>query len=144
MAQPRDPKKGSKQSGVRGPGGPPPPPTSGKQAGRNAPSPRLPAADQGSGFQQALARRSRPALLWMSRLPRWIIVVTPAILLFLGLIQTGRWAWLGGLLLLLVAALLGWLTALSWPRITTGQRLARTVIVAALIGVAILKFMGRF
>lgn len=144
MAQPRDPKKGSKQPGVRGPGGPPPPPTSGaKQSGRGTPSPRQ-GADQGSEFQQTLARRSRPALLWLSRLPRWIVVVTPAVLLFLGLIQTGRWAWLGGVLLLVVAALLGWLTALSWPRITTGQRLARTVIVAALVGVAILKFMGRF
>ena len=66
------------------------------------------------------------------------------LLLFLGLIQTGKWAWVGGLLLLLVAALLGWLTALSWPRITLGQKFARGLIVVALLGVAALKFMGRF
>ena len=147
MAQPRDPKKGSKPSGVRGPGGPPPPPSTGRpaaQPGRPAKAAPPPNVEQGTGFQQALARRSRPALLWMSHLPRWVVVVTPALLLFLGLIQTGKWAWVGGLLLLLVAALLGWLTALSWPRITLGQKFARGLIVVALLGVAALKFMGRF
>ena len=64
MSQPRDPKTGSKQPGVRGPGGPPPPPKGGQQSGRSTPTGRS-SADAGSGFQEALARRSRPALLWM-------------------------------------------------------------------------------
>ena len=91
----------------------------------------------------AFERASFPLLQTLHSLPRWLVVVTPAILLFVGLVAAGPFRWIGGLLLLLTAALLGWLTALSWPRIAGGQKLVRTVIVVALIGLAILKFAGR-
>ena len=80
----------------------------------------------------------------MHALPRWVVVIAPAILLFLGLILTGPVAWVGGILLLLVAAFLGWLTALSWPAITGSARFLRVIVVLALVGVAVFKFMGRF
>jgi hypothetical protein len=86
---------------------------------------------------------SFPILQVLHRAPRWVVVITPAILLFLGLVAAGPFRWIGGILLLLTAALLGWLTALSWPRIAGGQRVLRTVIVLALIGLAFLKFLGR-
>ena len=56
-------------------------------------------------------------------MPRWLIVVAPAILLFGGLILTGPLAWLGGILLFVVWLFLAWLTALSWPALDA--RLAR-------------------
>ena len=46
-------------------------------------------------------------------------------------------------LLLFTAALLGWLTALSWPRVAGAQKFIRVVIVLALVGMAVLKFIGR-
>jgi hypothetical protein len=66
------------------------------------------------------------------------------VLLFLGLILSGPWAWLGGIALLLVWVFVAWLTALSWPALTPGSRLFRLLVVLALAGVVVLKFMGRF
>jgi hypothetical protein len=118
--------------GVRGPGGPP----------RPTPGSR-PSADR-SPARLALEDRSRPLLRRLHALPRWLVVITPAILLFGGLIFTGAFAWIGGLLLLLVAVFLAWLTALSWPAISGGARFIRVVVVLALLGLTVLKFMGRF
>lgn len=80
----------------------------------------------------------------MHRMPRWLMVVVPGILLFLGLVLTGSFAWLGGLLLLILAVFLGWLTALSWPAITPASRMLRLLVVVAVAGIAILKLLGRF
>lgn len=67
-----------------------------------------------------------------------------ALLLFFGLIQTGNLAWLGGIFLLIVAAFLGWLLALAWPVLGGAAKFIRATVVAAVIGLAILKFGGRF
>ncbi len=125
--------------GVRGPGGPPPVPARG-----SSPARPVRGATGGSAARVGFEERSRPLLRWMHALPRWVVVIAPAILLFLGLILTGPVAWVGGILLLLVAAFLGWLTALSWPAITPGARFLRVLVVLALTGVAVFKFMGRF
>ena len=85
-------------TGVRGPGGPPPIPSkpSGKPAGR-APSSRKPSKPSGpaklsnpsSPTRSAFETKSYPLLVTLQRVPRWVMVVLPAALLFLGLIQTG-------------------------------------------------------
>ena len=140
-ARGRKPSKPSMPSGVRGPGGPPPAPRPGtpQSSGRRAPSPGAPTARR-----SALEERSFPLLRRMHAIPRWIVVVVPALLLFVGLILTGPLAWVGGILLLLVCALLGWLTALSWPVLTPGSRILRVIVVAALAGISVLKLLGRF
>lgn len=123
--------------GVRGPGGPPPVPrASGNQPRRPAPA--------AQGRRRTLERYSYPLLAAMQRVPRWLVVILMAVCLFLGLIQSGSLAWLGGILLLIVAAFLGWLVTLSWPVISPGSRVLRVVVVAALAGIAILKFGGQF
>jgi hypothetical protein len=71
-------------------------------------------------------------------------VVIPAVLLLLGLVQTGSLAWLGGVLLSIVFLLLAWLTALSWPAISPGSRVMRVIVLLALAGITVLKFAGRF
>ena len=51
----------------------------------------------------------------------------------------------GGIIfLLMVAAFLGWLLALSWPLLSSGRRFIRILVVGALVGMSILKFGGSF
>lgn len=130
------PKKGRPNSGVRGPGGP-----QGARPTRPA-GPGTPAS--ASPLRKRFEAVSFPFLRMLSSLPRWLVVVLPALLLLLGLIQTGSLAWLGGGLLSIVFVMLAWLTALSWPAISPGSRLMRVIVLAALLGITILKFAGRF
>ncbi|MCX8527950.1 MAG: hypothetical protein ORN20_07410 [Candidatus Nanopelagicales bacterium] len=127
--------------GIRGPRGP----QHGSGGGPSGkPSAGASAAGGASPSRRAAFERvSFPILQVLHGAPRWLVVITPAILLFVGLVAAGPFRWVGGILLLLTAALLGWLTALSWPRIAGGQRIVRTAIVLALIGLAVLKFIGR-
>ena len=126
--------------GIRGPRGPGSTPggtpSGGSQPGR--PSSGAPASRR-----DAFERVSFPLLQTLLSRPRWLVVVTPAILLFVGLVASGPFRWIGGLLLLFTAVLLGWLTALSWPRVAGAQKFIRVVIVLALVGMAVLKFIGR-
>jgi ABC-type transport system involved in cytochrome c biogenesis permease subunit len=121
--------------GVRGPGGPPPPQSSGGGVPRPVPT---------SPFRARLERRSFALLRTLQRVPRWLVVIALALALFFGLIQSGSLAWLGGILLLFVAAFLGWLVALAWPILGGGARTIRVIVVAAVVGLAILKFADRF
>lgn len=119
--------------GVRGPSGP----ASGSSAPRKATS-------SSSGGRGALERVSLPLLARLHAMPRWIIVVTPAALLLGGLLLRDSWAWLGGILLLIVWVFLTWLTALSWPALTPGSRFFRGLVVVAFAAIVVMKFLGRF
>jgi hypothetical protein len=110
--------------GVRGPGGPPRRPSSSGRA--------------------ALERRSYPLLVSLTRVPRWLLVVFMAVCMVTGLMLDDSLAWLGALLLAVVAFFLGWLLALSWPIIGTNSRVLRLLTVVALLGIAVMKLIGRF
>ena len=142
MAAKKRPKKGQLPPGVKGPT---PQPASSQQP-KPARQPRQPRQPQqpANSPRGNLERASVPVLMRLLALPRWLIVVLMGAFLFLGLIQTGSLAWLGGIFLLIVGGFLGWLLALSWPVLTPGRRLTRIVVVAAVLGIAVLKFMGRF
>lgn len=127
-------KKGEPE-GVRGPRGPQRP-----NGGRRSIDAR-PTASRARARLEAL---SMPLLGWMHALPRWIMVVLPAIMLLAGLVLTGAWSWLGGVALLLVSAFLAWLLALSWPALNPGSRMIRGLTVLAVVGLAYFKFTGRF
>ncbi len=83
---------------------------------------------------------SRPILVRMQALPGFLIPVTLGILLFFGL--SLKAAWSGGLLVV-IALFLFWLTAVSWPRITTGSRILRIVVDVAVLVLGVLKLAGR-
>lgn len=73
-----------------------------------------------------------PLLTALTRLPRWLIGVIPGLLLLGGLLAPPPW---GLVLLGIVTLFLGWLLALSWPRLEGRSRLLRSgvvVLVAAL------------
>ena len=89
-----------------------------------------------SSFRQDVERRSAVVLVYLSRLPR----VVPA-LVVLGLVAAGLAAppAVGSVVLLLVAAILGWLAYLSWPRIPPPARAIRLAVVALVIGYALAR-----
>ena len=130
MADKERRKKGDLPPGVKGP---------------NQPPAQQPPARPSSGqSRQSLERASIPILTKLMAIPRWLIVVLMGAFLFLGLIQTGSLSWLGGIFLLIVGGFLGWLLVLSWPALTPGRRATRLIVVAAVLGIAVLKFLGSF
>ena len=117
----------AQRPGVRGPGGP--------QHGDREPS-RTPR-------DSALHRASLPVMRFLTRFPRWLLLVLTGLLLFLGLIQTGDLLWLGVVFLGLVTVFFAWLLALSWPAVPPSGRVLRLLVVVALVGITVLKAMGR-
>ena len=110
------------------------------------PSSNLPKGVRGpsSSGRAAVERRSLPFVIMLSRMPKWIIVVLMASFLFLGLIQTGDLAWLGGIFLSIVTLFLAWLLVLAWPVLPTQARFIRLIVVLAAAGITVFKFTGNF
>lgn len=135
MAGKKRPKKGQLPPGVKGPA-----PQPSNQPANNPRQTNPPAGIPRGNLERA----SIPILARLLTVPRWLIVVAMGTFLFLGLIQTGGLSWLGGIFLLIVGGFLGWLLLLSWPVLSPGRRLTRIIVVAAVLGIAVLKFLGRF
>lgn len=122
-----------KRPGVRGPRGPKPNQPSSSASSRPA-SPRE--------EPSALHRFSLPLISWLNRQPKWVVVVALAVLLVLGMVQTGSLAWLGALILGLLTLFFAWLLALMWPVTPAGGRMLRLIVVVALAGLTVLKATG--
>jgi hypothetical protein len=86
-----------------------------------------------SAARQAAERRSARPLLYLHQLPRWVPPVVLALLLVVGLAVKGPG---GGAALCALAVVLGWLAALSWPRLTAGGRAGRLLTVLVLLAIA--------
>jgi hypothetical protein len=86
-------------------------------------------------------RRSAVLLVFLHRLPRWVPPVVAGVLLLAGLFASGV---LGGAILLVLAAALGWLAYLSWPRVEPPLRLLRAAALAVLVAVAAGHILGQF
>jgi hypothetical protein len=86
-----------------------------------------------SPTRQAVERRSARSLLYLHQLPRWVPPVVLAVLLVVGLAVKGP---AGAGALCALAAMLGWLAVLSWPRLTAAGRVGRLVTILVLIAVA--------
>jgi hypothetical protein len=81
-----------------------------------------------------LQKASAPLLLKLSALPRWLVPLMLGALLLLGFFLDGV---LGSLALMLVGLFLAWLVMLSWPLLSPGSKMIRTLIVGVVLGVAI-------
>jgi len=88
---------------------------------------------QASPARAAAERRSARPLLFLHQLPAWLAPVVAVVLLVAGLAVRGP---VGAVFLVGVAAALGWLASMSWPRLSAGGRLGRLVVVAAMLGLA--------
>src|SRR5580704_16737811 len=79
-------------------------------------------------------RRSAQPLLFLHQLPAWAAPIIAVVLLIAGLAVRGPG---GAVALVGVAAALGWLAAISWPRVSAGGRLGRLLAVAAMLALAV-------
>ena len=86
-----------------------------------------------SNARRTLEQSSARALIALHQLPVWVVPLVLAALLIAGLAVPG---WIGAVALVLVAAFLGWLAAVSWPRLTPSGRLLRVAAIAGLLVVA--------
>lgn len=126
--------------GVRGPSNQPP---RANPQPRNYSAPRQQSGSPKSSMRAEFERRSFPLMAGLTAMPRWLLVIAIGSFLLLGLVLSDSFAWLGAVFLLLVAAFLGWLLALSWPLLSNGRRFIRLLVVLALIGLAYYKVTGR-
>ena len=91
------------------------------------------------GLRGKVERASAPALVWLSSRPRFFLPVLSAVLLIAGFASPVA---VGVLLLLLLAALVGWLSYLSWPVVTGVQRALRLGTVGLVLTAAAGRLSG--
>lgn len=84
---------------------------------------------------------SAPTLVRLNLMPKWFVPVLLAAFLIGGLVIPSR---LSGLLLLVVAAFLAWLVAISWPLVSPRGRLLRVAVVALVLVVTIFRFTAKY
>lgn len=108
---------------------------SGNPAVRAGAEPPRPAGPSRAGVE----RRSRPVLVALSALPRWLVLVVALAFVVAGLAIPGV---VGGVVLLLFAAMLVWLLVLSWPVLTPAARVIRLVLLLMLVVYAGAKLGG--
>ncbi len=93
-----------------------------------------------SPARAGVERRSRPLLVLLNAVPRWLLLVIVLVLAVAGLLLPGV---LGAALLLVVGGLAAWLLVLSWPVLGPGARAARVLIVMLVAFDVVLKLTGR-
>lgn len=93
-------------------------------------------AGRPSRARQTVEQRSAAPLLWLHQLPAWLLPLLAVGLLIAGLAAGG---WGGAIALAGLAAVLGWLAALSWPRLSGQGRLLRVISVGCVLLVAVLR-----
>jgi hypothetical protein len=83
--------------------------------------------------------RSESALAWLHRRPRWFVPALTVLLTLGGMFLPPV---PGAVCLLLVAAFLGWLASLAWPKLTAAGRSGRVLLIGVVVGVAIARLTG--
>jgi len=96
-------------------------------------------AQPAPGARGRAERASAPALLWLSAKPAFVLPVLTVVLLVVGLAAP---AVIGVPVLLLLAALVGWLSYLSWPVVQGVQRLLRLGTVVLLLVAVVGRVAG--
>jgi hypothetical protein len=103
------------------------------RAPRRLPKGRTLFTPNASPARQTTERHSARPLLYLHQLPTWVLPVVLAVLLVVGLAVKGPG---GAVALCAVAAVLGWLASVSWPRLTSSGRTGRLLVLAVVVGVA--------
>ncbi len=94
-------------------------------------------AQPAPGLRGKVERASAPALVRLSTLPTFVLPVLSVVLLVAGLAAPPV---IGVPVLLLLIAIIAWLSYLSWPAVRGVQRLLRV----AVVGLLVVALLGRF
>jgi uncharacterized membrane protein len=78
-------------------------------------------------------------VLYLQNMPRWVLLLILVALLVGGLAIPGIG---GSVLLLVLAALLGWLARISWPALDVSGRILRIVVLLILVAFAVGRLAG--
>ena len=89
-----------------------------------------------SPVRGSIEQRSATPLLWLHQLPRWLLPVLVVALLVTGLAVAG---WAAAIALFALAGVLGWLAAMSWPRLNAQGRALRVLAVGVLVALAVIR-----
>jgi hypothetical protein len=92
-----------------------------------------------AGLRGALERASLPTLTRLTRAPRWLVGLVPAVVLLGGLLAPLPW---GPVLLGVVALFLAWLLALAWPRLDARGKALRAGVVVLMVAATVLRALG--
>lgn len=101
------------------------------------------APDEGAGpgpFRYAVEQRSLPALTRLARLPVWLPFLVLLATMLLGGFLGGAVGWV---LVGLALSFILWLLYLSWPRLTTVERLMRLTVLLLFAVVTVTQLMPR-
>ena len=90
-----------------------------------------------SPLRAKLEHRSNPMVEALSRTPRVVPIVLFAVLVVAGLVLRGT---VGGVLLTLAAAFVGWLAFLVWRQLTLPERLFRCAVLVLIAALAIVSY----
>ncbi len=89
-----------------------------------------------SPARASIEQRSATPLLWLHQLPAWLLPVLAVALLVTGLAVAG---WAGAVALCVLASVLGWLAAVTWPRLTAPGRVLRVAMIGVVLAAAVLR-----
>lgn len=109
-------------------------------------APRDPVAsgpDHGSGrvgIRGRVERASAPSLTFLSRLPALLPFLVMLVLMLSGIFVGGP---VGGVLLLLPIAFLGWLLYLTWPHLSRPERMMRSAVLLLVVAIAVTQVIPR-
>lgn len=96
---------------------------------------------ESQGTRATVERWSAAPVVFLHRMPRWLLLGAVFALLAVGMVGEG---WVGAAGLLVLAALLGWFGYLNWPRLDLPGRLLRVAALVLLVGFAVGHVAGRF
>lgn len=92
-----------------------------------------------STLRESFERASLRPLTYLNGLPRFVPFLAILVLTFAGILLPGP-AWL---LLVLVVAILAWILALAWPRLTGAERLMRLAVIGIMVAILVTQVAPR-
>ncbi|ROO83689.1 hypothetical protein EDD29_1196 [Actinocorallia herbida] len=85
-------------------------------------------------LRDVVERHSATTVVFLHRLPPWVLPLVVAVLMVVGLFVR---SWAGALAMLVLALFLGWFAYLSWPGLPWTARLLRVAAVVLLLAFAV-------
>lgn len=91
-------------------------------------------------FRPSVERASLPLITKLSGLPKAVPFLILLAVLITGVVIEGI---VGFLLMALAAAFVGWILYLSWPRLTSSERIMRSAVLLLAVALAVVQLSPR-